>query len=214
MQNAEFINNIMQRLGNRRSPELRLTVVTELNEKIRELEMGPNPAWFLETYVTGNMTPLQPYVTTPTNFIREVEEGVLKVQDVEGGWHRLFKVPLERLEAETADSLPAMPEGYALFGSQFRLGPTPDIAYAYTIPCYIRTMPIVDNTQEASSPWIINFMNYISLETIDIVARTHIQSAEIPSKIADQLSKARDYYWRAVEARKHANMDYLLGDEE
>lgn len=214
MQNAEFITNIMQRLGNRRSPELRANVVIELNEKIRQLDQGLSPPWFLETYSTGTTTAGVNYVNVPDGFVREVEEGRFKVQNSEGQWIPLFKMQIERLEDETENATSAFPEGYALFGSRFYLGPTPDAVYAYKIPCIIRTSPIVDNTQEATNPWILNFFNYISLETVDIVARTHIQSSEIPGKIADQLSQARVDFWRIVEARKHVNMDYLLDNEE
>jgi len=212
--NSEILNNIAGRLGGRTAPTFRATVLFELMQKIYQLEQGPNPPWFLESYETGQVVIGQNYISVPTGFIREVEEHVLKVKNSDGGWFELRKCTIEDLEKATESEVNAFPQGYALVGARFYLGPTPDQNYDYKILCFKHSPQVFDNNIEASNPWLVEAYNYITLETIDIVARTHMQSSEIPEKIAAQLGQAREIFWRDVEARKHVNMDYLLTGEE
>jgi hypothetical protein len=118
------------------------------------------------------------------------------------------------LVAETDGTENAMPEGYAILGDHLYFGPTPDQAYAYKLPYYKHTVPIVDDNAEVSNKWLIDFFNYTTLATLHFFALTHLQGTEIAQKIRPELDYAFDGFARAVESRKHANMDYLLGDQE
>lgn len=212
--NAEVITNMMDRLGSRSALVLRGKVLYELNEKIRQYDSAALLPWFNESRITGNFVAAQDYIAVPSNFVREVEEGEFKVKTLDGVWKKIFKVSLEKLEAETENAIPAFPEGYAIYGDRFYFGPIPDAAYEYKFPVYIRTNVILDNNSAVTNPWLLEFYNLMTFETLDIVARVHVQSDELANKFRQPLAEARDSFVRTVEARKHANMDYLLTDSE
>lgn len=214
MTNAEVLNLIMARFGGRTAPALRAQVLKELNEKIRQLETASVLPHWIEDRWEEVTVGSQDYLALPASFSREVEEGRVKVKNSEGKWYRLAKVDYETLEDETENFDPALPEGYALFGTRMYFGPTPDKAYDIKVPYYKHTDPIQDNSAEVTNPWLIYAFNYTTLATAQIVATLHIQSAEMVQKIAPELKTAFDIYWRAVEARKHTNMEYLLGNSE
>jgi len=223
MQNSAMLANIMQRFGNRRSLALRETVLYELNRKIEQREQGDILPWFMEAYWRNTSTPSavtvagQNFIELPPNFIREIEEGVFKVLNTNVSptkWFAMNKVSLEDLEAATESSDPQLPVAYAIFGTQFIFGPTPNAVYQLKLPYSARSLPISDNNDEATNPWIINFYNFITLDTIDLVARTHTKDPQMVQQIGPELQEATDLFWRAVEARQHVNRDYLLDNSE
>ena len=213
MINSQILDRIMQRLT-RTAPTTRAIVLLELNEKIRELERGPVKPWFMEKSVSGVLTSLQNTLALPSDFLEEYEEGAFRIQDLQGAWSAPIKVPIERLEHETDALDPALPEGYSLFGEVFYLGPAPASAYPYKLKYYGRTTAIVDDGATTTNQWALEFFNYLTLVVAHLVANTHLQSMEIVTKIEPELAIAHSHFWRAVESRKHANADYLVGDSE
>lgn len=214
MKNSEVFDSMMSRLGNRQAPLLRTQCILELNQKIRQLESAPQLPWFMASRVSGILDSTQDFIPVPTDFVREVEDGRFKVQNSQGKWKNLVKVQIEKLEDETENADPTLPEGYSLFGGNFYFGPRPDQNYNYKIQVYSRTPVVSDNASDISNPWLIEFFNYTTLSALSIVASLHVKSSEIVQAISPELNIAADGFWKAVEAREHANMDYLIGDSE
>lgn len=216
MTNAELFALVMARLAGRTAVNTRALVVTELNEKIRQFERGPVKPWFMEKLLSGTVTAATATIALPADFLEEYEEGAFRIATLDGVWSDPDprKVPIEALEKETDGLAPSIPYGYSIFGNSIYLGPTPDLDYPYKLKYYGRTDVIVDNTDPISNPWALEFFNLLSLSSAHVVAVTHLQSTDIAAKIQPELKTAYDEFWRAVESRKHVNMDYLLGDSE
>lgn len=214
MTNAEMLSLMMGRLGSRTAPALRANVLKELNEKIKELEVGPIKPWFMEDLASGSTVAGQNYINLPTDFLQEVDEGRVRLQNLEGVWFPLGKGTMEQLEDEFLNDEAAFPQGYALQGTRMYLGPAPDDVYAYRFQYFKKSTTILDNNTEVSNPWLVEFFNFTTLAALSTVARLHVQSMDIVTKLDAELKTAFDGFWRAVEARKHTNMDYMLGDEE
>ena len=214
MLNSEVIDTIMARLAGRTAASTRTIVVQELNEKIRQLERGPLKPWFLEKRITGTLPLGVDSLELPTDFLEEYEEGSFRIQLLDGKWTDPLKVDIEKLESETDGVNPGPPEGYSLFGDLFYLGPVPDVDYTYKLKYYGRTDAVADNESLVLNPWLLEFFNFVTLATAYIVAVTHLQSTDMAAKMQQELTVASDGFFRAVESRKHVNMDYLLGGSE
>lgn len=217
MKNSEALALIMKRLGNRNSPTLRATALEELNVKIQELELGPTLPWFLETRWEDVTVANQDYLPLPADFLREVEDGRFKIRNTTvnpSTWVRLTKVSLEKMEDETDNAAAQLPLGYALFGERVYFGPLPDQAYAIKLPYFAKSPAVVDNTADITNKWLLNFFNYLTFEVIDVLAREHIRDQGLVDRNDIPLRKAKDAFWRAIEARQHTNMEYLLTDSE
>ena len=140
---------------------------------------------------------------------------MLQTQNSDGDWESpLAKMTLDKLRKATQNADPALPEGYALFGSRFYLGPAPDSTYAYRFQYYAASADVADNSSAISNPWLLYFFNYITLQTAFNVVSMHIQSAELAQKMTPALTLARNAFTVAVEARENANLEQLLTDSE
>lgn len=217
MTNAEVLALMMQRFGNRSSTSLKATVLIELNQKIRQLERGPSKPWFLEDIWQGQTVANQDYVDLPSDYLIEDDEGEREIRDTNVSpiaWTKLNKTSYGKLRAQTANAEAQIPVAYAIYGEKAYFGPTPDQVYSFRIPYFKRTTEIADNTQAVSNKFLLEFFNYITLTTVDIVARTHTRDNGLVDRISKQLLEAKDEYFREVEARLHAGREYLLDDEE
>jgi len=214
MTNAEVLDLMMGRLGGRQAPLMRAKVLMELNNSIRELERGDIKPWFLEAVEEAAMVIAQGYVLVPENFLIEVEDGTFEVENSEGDWTELTKVTREKLREETANEDDAIPEGYAIWGNRFLLGPAPDLAYNYRFDYYARTIPLVDSNAALTNSWLLEFFNYTTTEALIIVAGQHIQSSEMVMKLKAEQSKNRDQFLKEVVQREMARRTLLLTDEE
>jgi len=215
--NTEVLNNMMKRLGNRTAPTLRATVLLELNQKIRQLEQGATIPWFLEDRWDDVCVSAQDFLPLPADFLREVEEGQFRVQNINASpvaWANVVKSSYEKVDEAGSSVDPALPLVYALFGVKVYFAPTPDVAYPIRLPYYKRTAEITDTNDVVSNLWLTEFYNFVTLSTLDIVAATHIRDAKLRADILPELQVAADDFWRSVEARQHVNRDYLLDDTE
>lgn len=213
MTNAEMFDLIMKRLGNRTSPTLRATVVQEINEKIRFLDQADEPAWFQEEIWTPSTVANQGYLDLPADYIRDNDEGEPEIYNGTV-YDRIVKVGYNLLRKQTANATPAIPEGFALYGEKVYFGPTPDAVYLFRLPYFKRTEVVADNSSAISNKWAVNFFNFLTLSTIDIVARTHTRDMKVVQSISQELQVAADKMYKAIEARVHAGREYILDDEE
>lgn len=214
MTNAQMLDLIMKRFGGRSSTTLRAQTLTELNEQIKQKEQGDVCPWFLKDVWTPSTTANIEYIELPADYIRDDDDANPEIRHPDTGWDKLTKVGYNRLRAETANALAQIPEGFSIYGERAYFGPTPDAVYSFRLPYFKRTTPVVDNTSEITNKWLINFFNFITLETVDLVARLHIRDYQLVNTIQSELDQARSQFVRAVEAREHAGQTYLLGDEE
>lgn len=217
MTNAEALTLMMARLAGRSAVSTRALLLIELNEKIKQLEIGPLKPWFMEAASVGLTTTAAVQTSAlPTDFIEEYEDGALRIADLDGVWRDPDpkKVSIEVLERETDGVDPALPAGYAIFGANIYWGPAPDQDYAYKLKYYKFSTAVVDDDTPIANPWLLNFFNFTTLATMHHFALLHLQGTDIANKIKPELTVAADQFARAVESRKHANMDYLLDDTE
>lgn len=217
MTNTQALDLIMKRLGGRTSTDTRATLLLELNNKIAELERGPLKPWFLETEQTQATTPFvvgQNYIALPSDFLMEIEDADFRVQNGDGDYVSLVKVPYRRLMQETENADSGAVEGYALFGERIYLGPAPDVAYNYKFPYLAKTTAVVDDSNAITNKWLLEFFNYITLEAAFVMASEHVQSVELMNKLSAPLAAAQRAFRQEVEARIHTNMTYLLNDSE
>jgi hypothetical protein len=170
--------------------------------------------WFLEEIAEGALVTDQGYLTLPADFLEETEEGTFEVENSEGAWTELKKVSKEKLREETANEDPALPEGYAIWGNRFLLGPTPDSTYAYRFDYFSRTEAVLDNASAVTNEWLLEFFNYTTMATLIVVAGQHIQSDAMVVKFKAEQSRNYDQFLKAVTSRQVAGRTYLLTDEE
>lgn len=204
-------------LVNRTATETRARLLKRLNQTIRGLERGPVKPWFLETEVSGSpvLVASQGYIDLPTDFLEEYEDGAFRIQDtVEGAWTDPDKVEVEQLETGGDDLSAALPTGYAIYGDKILLRAVPDLAYPYKFKYYGRTDPIVEDTDDITNKWLLEFYDLVLYQTAVYAASSFLRAPEIVRDLAPILKMEKDNFLRAVESRKHANMDYLLGNRE
>jgi len=217
MLNKEVLDLIMKRLGNRTSTTLRATALIELNEKIRQLELGETLPWFLQDIWQGQTVANQDYLDVVSDYLREDDEGVAEILDASVSpavWAKFTKDSYGKLREKSANATATVPALFAVHGEKVYFGPVPDKVYSFRIPYYKRTTSISDNTATVTNKWLTNFFNFVTLDTIDLIARTHTRDQNVVISIRDELSEARRMFEVAVEARIHAGREYLLDDSE
>lgn len=217
MLNSEVLDLIQGRLGNRTGSVIRTKVLSELNEKIRQLELRETLPWFLEDIWEPTAIASQDYIALPSDFLRLNDETNVEVRNTTitpPQWSKLVKVSYAKLREETANAEAQLPAGFAFYGERMYLGPTPDTTYAFRVPYFKRTAPLVDNSSAVSNKWLLEFFNYVTLDTIMFLAKTHLRDVQLQRNIVDELRDARAGVILAVEARLHAGREYLLDDVE
>lgn len=221
MTNKEVYDLLCKRLGNRVAVTTRSVVISELNKMIEELETRATLPWFLETDWDATTTPpaimvaQQEYLELPPDFLREMEEGVFEIQEYpETTWTNLKKVSYEVLREKTRNCEPQIPTCYALRGTRIYFGPTPDVTYVFRLPYIKKSGEVLDNTSTISNPWLTTFFNFVTLEVISMVANTHTKDYNLVKQISTRLAEVRSQYNVAVEARRMANEEPLLTNEE
>lgn len=215
MTNAEVIDLMMKRLGDRRATVLRAQVLKELNAKIFQLEQGDTLPGFLIEDMTSLVTVAdQDYIAVPTGFIREVEEGEFEMQNSEGSWFELKKIARDKQRRYFRELGTGFPETYALFGNRFYFGYTPDAVYSIRTQLYMHTSPIVDNQDEVTNPWLVQFLNFTTFSALMVIAATHVHSNELIQRFTPEYQVAKDTYWRFIEAQENTNLEQLMGDVE
>ena len=211
MTNAEIINRILRRLGNRTQQGLRQYCLLELETKIQEYEQGPVLPWFLETETTYQAVPGTEHLDLPPDFLRELEDGALWIKrtDSEGAdlWDPLPKHSLDRVRVAEL----GRPEHYALLGSKIILGPVPDLAYQFKFAYLRKSLPFADNETE-STDWLKEASNLVIFGAAAQVAATYIQNDALAGTLISLEKRALDALYLATEARNATNQDFNIRD--
>jgi hypothetical protein len=205
--NAQVLDNMMHRLGNRTSAELRGRVLYELNNRVDLLESGPTLPWFLESVHEFSTTSGVRRYTLPTGFIREPERGRLLVSRDGVALGESEKTDYDDLCLETGE-----PTQYALYGEWLYLGAVPNVVYDCEWNYFSESADVVDNTQIVSNPWLINAYEVTTLMALRGVAQFQIQDMDMAMRFQGELSDAKDRFWRLVEARQHSGRSYKIED--
>lgn len=217
MTNKEMLDLIMKRLGNRTTIGLRATVLIELNEKIRQLEQSETLPWFLESVWETQALQNLETIDLPEDYLRDDDDGVPEIRDVSitpPQWTKIGKLSYSQLRVKTANALYQIPKYFAVYGDKVYFGPFPDTDYDFRLPYFKRTEPVVEDTSPISNKWLKNFFNFMTLDTIDAVARTHTRDKELVASISADLNVAHALMTTAIEARIHAGREYLLDETE
>jgi hypothetical protein len=206
--NAQVLDNMMARLGNRQSPKLRGSVLFELNNKINLLEGGALLPWFLQKEWAFQLVVNQITYDLPADFLREEEEGALRVSYQGRPIAFVGKVAKEDLVYEGDD--PAL--CYTLFGEKLQIAPTPDTTYDCVLEYLAASTDVTDTGVPVSNVWLLNAYNFVTYGALVAIANFHVQDPEMAARFEREEAKARDALWRTHEARQHTNRDYKIED--
>ena len=205
--NSAVLDNMLQRLADRKSPELRLRLLFELNRKLDELEMKATLPWFLEDRWVAALSQGAESVALPDDFIREMEGGELKLTFSDG-----LLVPKKTTEDMVDLSAVGPPQYYYLLGETLYFYPVLDRDYTMKLAYYKATEAVVDNAQPVSNLWLKNAYNYTVAATLRSFAMVHLQSDEMAVRFGTEEKVASDLLWKLHEARQHTNADYKIED--
>jgi hypothetical protein len=154
--------------------ELKTRVITEVNRD----DLADDLATILQTYIersidfySSSRFWFNEFHTTSTFAINEqytdIPEGVREIDDV---WiivgsvrYRLMRQEMADLEALYSVPLTGQPTDYAVFGTQIRLWPTPNIAYSGIWIGIRDVTPLVDD--DSSNYWTIQGQDLIDART-------------------------------------------------
>lgn len=208
MNTAETLTLMLERLGNRKSSDIRAKCLRELNRALERLESGAFLPWFLEKEWTPSTSTGIDHIDLPSDFLMEVEEGNLRVY-LNNDWSPIdTKVDLEVLRDAVYDSA-GVPQAYAIFGEKLYIGPTPDGAYQLSLPYYQRSAALVDDAT-SNSRWLREGGEWLICTALQRVAKYHIRDNEAAADFKTEARDAKTELYKAHEARKHVNQDYKM----
>ena len=207
--NTVLLDQMMSRLGQRKSQRLRADLIAEVNQAVQELERKPFIPWFLEQALPLAFASGTASVAIP-NFIREVEETrPYYVQESQITY--LAKTLRGTLYAhETALTSPQI---YTLTGdTNMEIRPVPTKDYTINILVYAKSNDaIADNTNEASNPWLLNAFDYLAETALERTARFHMRDMKAADEHGKAAARMLNDLYAFHESRVHTNQDYYVG---
>ncbi len=211
------VTRIRGRLGQRVGTALQTQIIDELDSAQDTLEKKPRLPWFIlseDRFV--NTSANEERLRVPSGFLREHEAGALWHYDAtaEFPWKQLTKKPADMLRASLGDSLEKTgpPEFYALSGIYFRLAPVPDAAYTIYTKVYIAApKPSTFSVGTETNAWLTYAPEMLITEALVVLARHLMYEDRVVARFDQQRIMAEANFWRDIEAREHANMQYEMG---
>jgi hypothetical protein len=203
------VSLIATRLGNRTDLDSR--IVAEMQYVQEMLENREYLPVFLLSDITSLATVAdQDYVSLPSDFLREYEEGNLWYYDstVSAGvspWKEMSKRPVQDVKegySLTTDS----PEVYALLSDKIIVGPVPNAAYTLKFYYYARDAVLSSNIENQWLKYAPDLM--IALTGLQVA--TFIQDATMINTFGAMATDADTRFMNADQARRHANQDYRM----
>jgi hypothetical protein len=206
--NKQVLDNMMKRLGNRQSPQLREQVLWELNRGIDLLETGATLPWFLEKEYSFQTAVDVVSYDLPADFLREYEEGKLSFY-----YDGKFLCALDKVAREDLDYVYiGQTGGYSLFAEKLIIAPKPDVVYDCKLEYLAETQEVLDSEAVVSNPWLKNAHAWVTHFALKQVAALHIQDDGMAAKFSALATEAERLVWKAHEARQHANRNYKIED--
>jgi hypothetical protein len=205
---ADWIQLLMNRLGQRTGTTLRAKVVDEINASIEEIEKGSFLPWFLETENTEVTVASTRTIALPTGFLREIENRSIQILDGDSKWQLLKKLRIEDLDSQFRNASEGRPTRYALSGLNIFVGRTPNDVYTIDFPYMKATTAITDSGAAATNPWLTNAHNWILSHAGVTVASLQLQNQKLAGVFGSVAARARQELMNSHEAREHTNHQY------
>lgn len=208
----DVVTLLAQRLNNR--TDLNEKIVSEmiLAQSVNLEQNGKFQPWFLITeYATELAEVGENRIPQPTDFLAEVEENGIQVQDTAGVWRFLAKGSEDTLTVKWAGAAAGLPRDYAFIGEHFTLFPTPDVNYPIRMR-YAASQP--SPTTNIENAWLKYAPDLVIAEVGEKVASLHMQNPTLAGEFKVAKAEAWARLKLAHEARIHANRNYTMGEEE
>lgn len=214
MTGQDVIDLLQYRLGNR--TDLATVALLEMKLAQTKLEGMPTKPWFLETdYTTAFATTAnQEYVTLPTGFLLEKDEGGLYYQDTSistpDQWVEIEKDGYSAMKDYYKDAVAGKPVKYDLVGLKLYLRPIPDAVYPLRLVGFFGDAII---TVGAANQWLTHAPDTIIATAGEVLASRHLQDMELAARFAEDFKIAYARMVREHETHLHANRSYQAGDD-
>jgi hypothetical protein len=210
MTNAELIEQLMSRLGQRRSTRVREDLVTEVTSAIEDLEVEPFVPWFLESTATLAFSEGLTFVDLPADFSIE-RESTRPYYVLEGTTYYLTKMVSGAIFGYTTSN--TAPQRYSIIGNEIHIRPVADQDYTIYLPYYAKTNAsgFDDNANQISNVWLLEAKEWVANKALAIVAGQHLQNERLEAKfLALEMRHKRQIYSKHI-AREAQNQDYQVG---
>lgn len=223
MTRDQAIAIILARCGKRQNDTfLQAQCVLEMTLKQETtLEGADFKPWFLlSEYMHALTGENEPRVPLPTNFLEELEEGILWVQAPGAtAYTRLIRDDLDILEERYLDCDPGVPQAYALAGKDAVLFPTPADAYPLKMRCYLREPKLeyaygaAAASDDTTNEWLTQAPDWLIGEVGAVIAGQYIKDAPTAEQFAMEAAKGRARLYVAHVAREEMNRQRSMGDD-
>ena len=214
--NSELIDRLARRCGSKTATAFRAKIVDEVTAVIDLLEMGSFMPWFLENEADLTTVASTRTVALPSDFLREVDDGVVYYQKSSTEYMELVKTEKERLDASFLTGDPGEPEGYALWGTNVYLGPTPDDAYTIKWPYYKSEQtanPFADNGNAVTNKWLIYATEWMLSQAGYMLADFTLHNPQLALRFQAAVKTGRSEFIKSQTARDSTNRDYSDADK-
>ena len=207
MQNSEYIDKLMRRLGQKTSQDLRKATLADLNFAIRSLETKAFIPWFLETREALPIQKDETEIDLPKGFIREVESQEQMILGAEENT-AVHKILPEDLRRKARTFVKGVPKYYALEGDKILVFPTPEEMTYLRFHFFEESDEVKDDNKEATNKWLVKVPNLmLSFAGYYISAYETVNDA-LARKFQESFALEWRELRRAHEARQHTNVDY------
>lgn len=170
--------------------------------------------WFLESEVgTGVTLAGEQRMPFHSDFLRELEEGALWFYDTSTEtpqWIELQKDDMDYLIKRYPGS--GTPKAYALQRSYARLFPTPDDAYTLKVVGY-RADDLPSVSPDIENRWL-KYSPFMLIEEATRIMAGALGNAAAEKRASNNLILETQRLFSTTEARKHANVRYVMGGED
>ncbi|HYE38153.1 hypothetical protein [Methylocaldum sp.] len=210
MTRDQVVALLVQRLNNRTDLETRIISEMQLAQSVRLEQNGEFYPWFLVTEYATEMAEIgEPRIPAPDDFLMELEENGLWVEDAEGNWKLLTKGDEDDLQVALGNCT-GLPQAYAFSGEHFTLFPTPNENYNIRMR-YNAAQPLP--TTNIENAWLKYAPDLVMGEVGEAVAAIHMQNPTL----AAEFTKAKVAAWARLrlvhESRSHTNREYSMGGD-
>lgn len=206
MDRDTVVARVHKRLGNRSGLDTDIRNEIQLTQET--LEHGIELPWFLKTNDATLVTVASvATVALPTDYLRDIDENPLWIQDTTGLWNIVTKERLDVLKAKVYETDPSLPRNYALFGESVHLFPTPDAVYPLDFYYYGADTVVTSNIE---NQWLKYAPNLI-ISSVGLEIAAYSRDAEALAYFTPKVVNAVDLLLRENVSRDEAGMKPTMG---
>jgi len=210
------VDILMNRLGLRKQTTLSDSIIGEM-VFVQENTMEGNATqmWFTASTVqTLNTVADDETIALPSDFIAELEDGNLYVQNDDGSETEVIRADWDLLKSEPDLTGTGKPTFYDLVGDYFRFKLTPDAVYNIELIYHQRQTSLAGIYGDAANienNWLKHASDWLIAETGVIIAGQYLQSEKMVGQFQGQSQLALDRLIKKntafAETNKTRNMD-------